>query len=57
MKTRADRKWFLLAPGQWENDQGPDDWWAIAHDDWGIVAYAMDEDRAQRVVAALDDDA
>ena len=28
----------VMAPGQWENDDGPDGWYAVVNDD-GIIAY------------------
>jgi hypothetical protein len=31
-------EWSVLAPGQWENDVGPEGWYAVANDQ-GIVAY------------------
>lgn len=41
-KTKDIEDWLdsisVLAPGQWENDEGPKDWWAVCNDD-GIFAY------------------
>jgi len=31
-------EWAVIAPGMWENETGPKDWYAVANDD-GIVAY------------------
>lgn len=31
--------WTVDAPGLWENDSGPKDWYAVSNDDEGIVAY------------------
>lgn len=36
------------APGLWENDIGPKDWWAVSHADRGIVAYFERENDAFR---------
>jgi hypothetical protein len=37
------------APGMWENDEGPKDWWAVSTDeDGGIIAYFRDEADAFR---------
>ena len=40
-------EWSVLVPGQWDNDQGPKDWYAVC-DDEGIVAYFGDEATAFR---------
>ncbi len=37
----------VCAPGMWENDQGPSDWFAVVNDD-GIIAYFGDETDALR---------
>ena len=37
----------VLAPGMWENDTGPKDWYAVCDDD-GIFAYFRDETDAFR---------
>ena len=39
--------WSVLAPGQWENDQGPQDWYAVC-DEEGIIAYFAEEPDALR---------
>ena len=31
--------WTVDAPGMWENDSGPKEWYAVSNDDEGIVAY------------------
>lgn len=42
------------SPGQWENDQGPKDWWAISTEGaGGIVAYCADEALAYYIRLAL----
>lgn len=33
-------------PGQWENEEGPEGWFAVSHDDYGIIAYFCDEKAA-----------
>lgn len=42
-KTYSLDEWLeavqVHAPGMWENDQGPQDWWAVSDEDFGIVAY------------------
>lgn len=35
------------SPGMWENDTGPEGWWAVSDND-GIKAYFADEDAAFR---------
>jgi hypothetical protein len=40
-------KWRVIPPGQWENDDGPLDWWAV-EDDNGIVGYFPTEADANR---------
>ena len=32
----------VMSPGQWENDIGPKDWYAVVNDD-GIIAYFAEE--------------
>ena len=39
--------WSVLEPGQWENEEGPDGWYAVCNDD-GIVAYFGVEEAAFR---------
>lgn len=39
--------WSVNAPGMWDNDQGPKDWYAVSNTD-GIVAYFGDEASAFR---------
>jgi hypothetical protein len=39
--------WAVMAPGTWENDDGPEDWYAVT-DANGIVAYFGNEDDAMR---------
>lgn len=34
--------WSVMAPGMWENDIGPKDWYAVCNDN-GIKAYFGDE--------------
>ena len=38
-------EWEVNVPGQWENDTGPKDWFAVSNND-GIVAYFGTEDDA-----------
>lgn len=38
----------VLASGQWENDQGPEGWFAVCNDNDGIIAYFYDEALALR---------
>src|SRR5229473_1799053 len=38
----------VMAPGSWENDAGPNDWYAVCNDDDGIIAYFQDERAAYR---------
>lgn len=47
-KTLADLLEVIgvLAPGQWENDQGPRGWWAVCTEEDGIIAYFGTEERA-----------
>lgn len=40
-------EWSVDAPGMWQNDDGPADWFAVSNDD-GIVAYFGDESAAFR---------
>lgn len=35
-------------PGQWENEEGPKEWFAVSVDDDGIIAYFMNEADAFR---------
>lgn len=37
----------VMPPGAWENDQGPEDWYAVCNDE-GIVAYFADSTDAFR---------
>ena len=37
----------VLAPGCWENDIGPKNWWAVTNDD-GIISYFGNENDALR---------
>lgn len=39
--------WSVMAPGMWENDQGPKDWFAVCGTN-GIVAYFGKESDALR---------
>lgn len=39
--------WSVMAPGMWENADGPEGWWAFCNDD-GITAYFRDEAAAFR---------
>jgi len=43
----ALQKWQVVEPGQWENEDGPEGWWAVV-DDNGIVAYFGTEADAYR---------
>jgi hypothetical protein len=40
--------WEVHEPGMWENDAGPKGWYAVSHEDRGIVAYFADESDAFR---------
>jgi len=41
--------WSVHAPGMWDNDQGPEGWYAVSSDEaGGIVAYFADETSALR---------
>jgi hypothetical protein len=31
------------APGMWENDAGPKEWYAVSDEDVGIIAYFQEE--------------
>lgn len=39
--------WSVSAPGTWENDEGPEGWFAVSNND-GIVAYFGSENDAFR---------
>lgn len=39
--------WTVMEPGMWENNDGPEDWWAVCNDD-GIVAYFGNKSDAYR---------
>ena len=41
------------APGMWDNDQGPHDWWAVSTDGYGILAYFARESDAFRFRLSL----
>ena len=41
------QEWSVLAPGQWDNEQGPKNWYAVCNDD-SVVAYFLDEKDAFR---------
>lgn len=38
-------EWSVMEPGTWDNNQGPQGWWAVANDT-GIVAYFNNEQDA-----------
>src|SRR5437588_13063254 len=38
----------VMAPGSWENDAGPKDWFAVCNDEDGIIAYFQEERAAYR---------
>jgi recombination protein RecA len=44
-------EWQVHGPGEWENEDGPPDWWAVSNDA-GIVAYFGTEARAWSYVEA-----
>ena len=44
----ALENWQTSPPGMWENDQGPEDWWAVSNDKEGIIAYFQHERDAHR---------
>lgn len=37
----------VMGPGDWENESGPANWWAVVSDD-GIIAYFGEETDALR---------
>ena len=39
--------WSVMDPTQWENNEGPTGWYAVANDH-GIIAYFADESAAFR---------
>ncbi len=39
-------EWSVLTPNQWENDKGPEGWYAVCNDDDGIIAYFKEEKKA-----------
>lgn len=45
--TELLEQWSVLAPGQWDNENGPEGWFAVCNDE-GIVAYFADEPTAFR---------
>lgn len=38
-------QWTVHGPGMWENDTGPEGWYAVSNTD-GIIAYFRDEKSA-----------
>jgi hypothetical protein len=40
-------EWQVHGPGEWENDQGPKNWFAVSSNN-GIVAYFGEEEDACR---------
>lgn len=40
-------EWSVHDPGMWENDDGPEGWYAVSNHQ-GIVAYFHDENDAYR---------
>lgn len=40
--------WYVLDPGMWENDKGPEDWFAVGNEDKGIIAYFWNQEDAYR---------
>jgi len=45
--SNRDDPVFVLAPGMWQNSDGPAEWWAVATDNMGIVAYFYYESDAK----------
>ena len=43
----------VMAPGAWENEGGPKDWFAVADENLSIVAYACTEGVAYQGLAWL----
>lgn len=43
----------VMAPGEWENELGPKDWFAISDEHLSIVAYACCEGVAQQIMEHL----
>ncbi len=44
----------VLAPCEWENDDGPEGWYAVSTEDaGGIVAYAETRELAEAIVSLL----
>lgn len=48
-----DEPFLIHGPGQWENDQGPEGWYAVS-DVNGIFAYTSTQELAQFLVTALE---
>lgn len=50
METLEDtlKNWQVDAPGMWENDTGPKNWYAVSNDNEGIIAYFAKEKDALR---------
>lgn len=42
----------VMAPGQWDNEEGPKDWFAVG-DDNGIIAYCGNETLALHLRLAI----
>lgn len=45
---------FVMAPGQWDNELGPQDWYAVGTGDEGIIAYAWNEDLASSIAQLIE---
>jgi len=45
VSNKEPRDVEVFPPGAWENDDGPEDWYAVA-DEEGIVAYANTDELA-----------
>ena len=39
VEGKSLESWFVAAPGLWENDKGPLDWYAVGSVSGGIIAY------------------
>lgn len=54
VSVHREEEWDVFPPGEWDNSDGPPDWYAVANNS-GIVAYFGDEHLAceyQRVQRA-----
>lgn len=45
---------FVMAPGEWDNELGPQDWYAVGTGDEGIIAYAWNEELASSIAQLIE---